>query len=258
MTRPFDASAAYYDLLYRDKDYQAEAAYLAEHLRIHAPDAQKLLELGCGTAGHAARLAAMGFNVDGIDLSEAMLERARATIAALPTGISSRIRLESGDVRNWRGGCEYDAVLSLFHVFSYQCEDADIDAAFRTAALHLRPGGFLLIDFWYGPAVEALGPESRTRRIESGSIRILRKAVPNWLRDRNIVEVRFEVEVEDLSSGTRSSFEELHRMRYFSREELVERLHTAGLEAFAFREWLADREPTEGSWSAMLVARKPG
>ena len=53
MNPAFDTYARYYDLLYRDKDYAGEAAYVASHIRQHAPEAARILELGCGTGAHA-------------------------------------------------------------------------------------------------------------------------------------------------------------------------------------------------------------
>lgn len=50
----FNTYAAYYDLLYRDKDYVGEAAYVHDLIQHHAPGAQEVLELGSGTGGHAA------------------------------------------------------------------------------------------------------------------------------------------------------------------------------------------------------------
>ena len=49
---PFGEYAKYYDLLYADKDYAAESAFVGEIIQRHAPGARLLLELGCGSARH--------------------------------------------------------------------------------------------------------------------------------------------------------------------------------------------------------------
>ncbi len=49
----FGEYAKYYDLLYADKDYAAETAFVREIIRRLAPGARTLLELGCGSARHA-------------------------------------------------------------------------------------------------------------------------------------------------------------------------------------------------------------
>ena len=137
MTKVFDAYAAYYDLLYRDKDYAGEAEYVASHIRRNAPGAKRILELGCGTGGHAIHLAQMGYVVHGVDLSEAMLSRALARKDGLPPEVAARLSFSKGDVRTVRTGETYDAVISLFHVMSYQVTNADLAAAFETASSHL-------------------------------------------------------------------------------------------------------------------------
>ena len=53
----FGGYSRYYDLLYRDKDYAGEVAFVHGIIDEHAPQAQSLLDLGCGTGAHAAILA---------------------------------------------------------------------------------------------------------------------------------------------------------------------------------------------------------
>ena len=161
MSQVFDAYARYYDLLYREKDYAAEAEYVASHMRRHAPEAANILELGCGTGAHAEHLARLGYTVHGVDQSDPMLARAAVRKSGLPAKTAAQLSFGRGDVRTVRTGAHYDVVISLFHVMSYQTSNADLRAAFTTAAAHLRPGGLFLFDFWYGPAVLAQQPEVR-------------------------------------------------------------------------------------------------
>ena len=54
----FQGYSQYYDLLYRDKDYEREAAYIDALLRRHGVLGKNILELGSGTGRHARRLSA--------------------------------------------------------------------------------------------------------------------------------------------------------------------------------------------------------
>jgi len=96
MTEVFDAYAAYYDLLYRDKDYPAEVRYVQSLLRRHGVNSGEILELGCGTGKHAEQLARLGYSVHGIDLSPSMVDIARRRTS------SDRIRFDVGDARSAR------------------------------------------------------------------------------------------------------------------------------------------------------------
>ena len=180
----FGSYAQYYDLLYRDKPYAAEAGHLHELLRAHAPGARALLELGCGTGAHAVALAALGYEIHGIDASATMLALAQPRASAV-------VSFALGDARTVRVPRRFDAVISLFHVMSYQTSNADLAAAFATARAHLEPGGTFVFDCWYGPAVLTDRPTVRTRAVEDDRIALTRTSEPALHAVRNVVDVRF-------------------------------------------------------------------
>ena len=76
--RNFAKYALCYDLLYRDKDYAAEAGYAGRLIRSATPAARSVLEFGCGTGRHARLLCTRGFDVHGVDHSPEMVARLRA------------------------------------------------------------------------------------------------------------------------------------------------------------------------------------
>ena len=80
----FEKYSAFYDLLYRDKDYAAEADYVAKRIRSILPQARSLLEFGSGTGRHGRLLAAMGFDVHGIEQSREMVSVAQAASGLHP------------------------------------------------------------------------------------------------------------------------------------------------------------------------------
>src|SRR4051812_19274508 len=109
----------YYDLLYRDKDYSGEAEYVVKTLRSASPVARNLLEFGSGTGRHGRLLAQYGFQVFGIERSEAMVAAASKMSAEVPN-TEGRFDCMQGDIRSVKLGRSFDAVVSLFHVISYQ------------------------------------------------------------------------------------------------------------------------------------------
>jgi SAM-dependent methyltransferase len=252
MKEVFDAYARYYDLLYRDKDYAGEAAYLASHLRRHAPDAASILELGCGTGAHAEHLARTGYTVHGVDQSETMLERAAARKAALPAETAARLSFGRGDARTVRTGAQYDAVISLFHVMSYQTGNADLQAAFATAAAHLRPGGLFLFDFWYGPAVLAQRPEAREKRLADERTEVTRTAEPVLHENEDVVDVNYTVLIGDKKTGGTERIRETHRMRYLFLPELA-LLRGAAFEERATLAWMSAEPLSARSWSGFQI-----
>lgn len=253
----FDSYSRYYDLLYRDKDYAGEAAYLASHLRRHAPHAGGILELGCGTGAHAEHLARMGYAVHGVDQSESMLARAAARKSGLPAETAARLSFGRGDVRTVRTGAIYDAVISLFHVMSYQTTNADLQAAFAAAAAHLRPGGLFLFDFWYGPAVLAHQPEVRVKRLADERIDVTRIAEPVMHANENVVDVNYTVFIDDKATGGAERVRETHRMRYLFLPELT-LLRGTVFEERATLAWMSANALSAQSWSGFQVLARTG
>jgi len=256
MSAVFDAYAAYYDLLYRDKDYVAEARYLHELIQEFAPGPRSILELGSGTGAHAAALARLGHRVSGIDLSDSMLVRAQALRASLPEELASKLHFEQGDIRRWNGGKQHDVALSLFHVISYLPENADVSAALANAASQLAPGGLLIFDFWYGPAVLAQRPETRVKELSDERIALTRIAQSDLDTSRNRVDVHYKLLVEERATGRLQRLQETHRMRYFFQPEIAHFLELAGFEVLRFEEWLTRAPLSTATWGALVAARK--
>ena len=241
--------ARYYDLLYQDKDYRGEAGCIAGLIRAHRPGARSLLNLGCGSGRHDGHLAGQGFELCGVDLSEDMIARAKAAAAG------SSLEYRVGDVRTVRLGRTFDAVISLFHVMSYQLSHEDLRAAFETARIHLADGGIFIFDCWYGPGVLTDPPAVRVLEREDEALKILRISRPTHHSMENLVEVAFHVLVKEKATLRTEEFEERHRMRYFFLPELRQTLLEMGLRMLHCHEsFHPEVEPSLRTWSLTVVA----
>ena len=189
----FDAYAAYYDLLYQDKDYAGEVAYIANLLSRYVKDPKMVLELGCGTGNHALELVRSGYHVTGVDLSDEMICCARERASTISP---QQLNFIQSDLRSFRTEQLFDAVLALFHVMSYQTSNADLKAAIATAAEHLKPGGVFVFDCWYGPGVLTNPPVTRIKRMQGNDCQITRLAEPQHYPSENRVDVHYEIIVE--------------------------------------------------------------
>jgi SAM-dependent methyltransferase len=76
----YESISAWYDHIF-PVDPQA-VRFLAER----APAGCRVLDLACGTGGHAVELARLGYRVTGVDLDEAMIRLARAKAAQAKAG----------------------------------------------------------------------------------------------------------------------------------------------------------------------------
>lgn len=241
--------AATYDALYEEKDYEAECDLVERVFREYGDGGVRtILDLGCGTGNHAQPLARRGYEVVGVDRSEPMLERARAKGG-------DGVDFELGDVRDIRLDREFDAVLMLFAVLGYQYTNEDVLAALRTAHVHLRPGGLLLFDVWYGPAVLHERPAPRLRTTESGSGTLLRFSDGVLDVRRHLCRVDFRLWQTE-SDRVVTETEEHHEMRFFFPLELELLLSSASMSLLrlgAFPDF--DSEPDETTWNVLAVSR---
>lgn len=247
--------ANYYDLIYKNKDYNGEVEYILSLLNKYQPNLKSILELGCGTGKHALILSEKGYQIDGVDLSDEMISIAYDQRQKLPQNIASNVQFEQGDLRTVRMGKKYDAIVSLFHVMSYQTSNEDLSAAFATAKAHLKPGGVFLFDCWYGPGVLSDRPTTRIKRLENSKISMIRIAEPVMLPNENIVDVNYEIIIKDKKDLTSNHFHEMHRMRYLFQPEVKLLLEKHNFELLQCNEWLTNAMPGFSSWEVYFLAR---
>lgn len=245
----FKHYARYYDLLYKDKDYKNETDYLIRLLKKNNPSGTTVLELGCGTGRHASMLAEQGFTVHGVDISEDMLAEANKRRDSLPAQVAERLSFSGGDVRTLDLKKNFDIVISIFHVVSYQTSNQDLERMFSTVRKHLQSGGLFVFDCWYGPAVLTQRPEVRVRRLEDEVIEVTRIAVPEINPNLNTVDVKYHLFVRDKISRSMDEIDETHKMRYLFVPE-VEKLFTENNMTITFmHEWMTEEMPDFNSWS---------
>jgi SAM-dependent methyltransferase len=226
--------AKYYDEIYKDKDYAAEAKYV--HDFMHATTAS-ILDLGCGTGRHGQHLKnRYGVTVIGVDSDPEKIAIAK-----------TRIPCSVGDVRNYKTERKYDAVISLFHVASYMTDDEDMTGLALSAYNALRPNGLFIFDFWYGPAVINNPPEKRDIRLTG----MHRFCIPTINYNENTVDVEYLWYSNDL----KPCVIDVHKMRYWFFPEHRRGLNNIGFDIIKAGKWMGGELGLD-SWYGCIVARK--
>lgn len=248
-----------YDALYGDKDYEAECDLLECAFGRYADgQVRSVLDLGCGTGAHAVRLAQRGFDVTGVDLSAEMLAQAqqKAEAAVYSAGGPSP-RFHRGDIRSLHLSESFDAVVMMFAVLGYQLSNDDVLATLRCARRHLRSGGVLVFDVWYGPGVASIGPAQRVKVVHTDARRLIRVADAELDERHAICRVSYHLwDIE--ADRVVAEAEESHSVRYFYPMELDLLLEQSGLRLqrlAAFPDIATD--VSKGSWNALVVATCP-
>ena len=251
----FNNYAHYYDLLYQDKDYVSEAEFIAKIIQNYAPHGNNILELGCGTGIHACLLAERGYQVRGVDQSNEMLVTANSRLDNLDLELKNKLSFTLGDIRNLHINQQFDVIISLFHVISYQTTNQDLQTTFAIVKEHLRPNGIFIFDVWYGPSVLSDRPTIRIKRLEDERIKVTRIAEPIMYPNDNLVDVNYNIFITNKLSGEIEELQETHTMRYLFKPELENLLANCQLEIIDSKEWVTNQEPGFNTWGVYFVVK---
>lgn len=101
---------------------------------------QDVLELACGTGRVTLQLARAGVRITGLELSPAMLERARAKGVDCPN-----VTWVQGDMRSFELGRRFGMVIIPGHSFQFMLTPDDQVQCLQCIRRHLVPGGWLVI-----------------------------------------------------------------------------------------------------------------
>lgn len=129
--------------------YDAENADLVADLSAYVRLAERfggpVLDVGCGTGRVAFHLAGCGLDVTGLDLSPAMLDRARQRVSHHPA-LSARLTWIEADVTRLALDGRYHLAVFAYNGFMHLLEPHAQIAALQNIARHLTPGGGLALD----------------------------------------------------------------------------------------------------------------
>lgn len=149
--------AQVYDIFMDNVPYDGWANYLEGLLKEYNVNSGLVLELGCGTGSITRRLAAKGYDMIGIDISEEMLEIARDReysqdynsedfIEADKQSERSSILYLQQDMREFELFGTVNAVVSICDSMNYITSDADLLKVLQLVNNYLDTGGIFIFD----------------------------------------------------------------------------------------------------------------
>lgn len=226
--------------LFTDEDNAAHADRVERALALEP--GSRVLDVPCGTGRIAIELAARGYTVTGIDITERFLNEGRRI--AEERGVA--VEFMSGDMRALDlAGSDFDGAISGWGSWGYFDEEGD-SAYGRGVAGALRPGGRFLIDC---PSIESIFPNFKEKNwFRVGETTVLMETEFNLGTAR--VETQWTFIGTDGSERTRRS-----SIRIYTVHELTELLRAEGFDSFQ----ALDDELEEfaiGSHRLWLVATK--
>lgn len=249
---PFDTYGNYYDLIYKDKNYEKECDFIEDAFHKYSKKRiSRVLDVGCGTGGHSIPLGKRGYSIVGIDRSLPMIEHAREKTASF-----SNMVFQLGDItdKNFPLEKNFDAVISMFAVMSYQTTNQDVKTAIDNVRKVLVTDGLFMCDFWYGPAVLNLRPETRMSHIVSNEQRLIKIAQPTIDTNLNLVTVTYNL-LEIMDNKLVREILEKHTVRYFFYPEMELFFSQAGLNIKHICAAYDLGSPiSESTWNVVIIA----
>jgi ubiquinone/menaquinone biosynthesis C-methylase UbiE len=213
--RLYSDLADWFHLLTSPKDYKDEAKWIAAQLKVPGVKKPTLLELGSGGGNNAVHLK-KHFEMTLTDLSPQMLKLSKRINPELPH--------KTADMRTLRLGKEFDCVL-IHDAIMYMTSARDLSRAIKSAALHLKPGGALLIqpDFLeetFQPMFERGGHKGEGRALEYVESDKRRGT-------SNKVDVQFTIKLTE--NGKTRLVADRHVVGVFTRKTWTDTIKAAGL-----------------------------
>jgi len=132
--------ARMYDAFMQDLPYDSWASYINKTLK----GKKCLLDLACGTGNMTLRLAKMGYDMIGVDISEDML--AEAQQKAFESELHKKILFLAQDMRYLDLYGTVDAVVCVCDGINYILTLTDLAQVFKRVRLFLNPNGVFIFD----------------------------------------------------------------------------------------------------------------
>lgn len=242
--------ASVYDMFMDNIPYDEWSSYLISLLKEYGVGDGLVLDLGCGTGSVTERLAAAGYDMIGVDLSEEMLQ------------IAMEKRMESGhdilyllqDMREFELYGTVRAVVSICDSMNYILEEEDLKQVFSLVNNYLDPGGIFIFDLnTVYKYQEILGEQTIAEDREECSF-----IWDNFYDEEEMInEYDLTVFVQEEGDLFRR-YCETHYQRAYSSETVRALIEKAGMEVLAIYDAFTYNKPKPDSERVYFVAREHG
>ena len=214
--------ARYYDVMHQYRDYSQECQFTHELIKRYYPGAEHVLDIGCGTGGHAIEMAQRGYSVTGIDKSQDMINIAEEK--AEKAGVN--IDFKCIDFHDLGGIGEFQAAYCLGYTFLYITTYAEVMSFFTTVHRVLLPQGVFLVDFINGwSLIAGIQQDKFVYQQEGATISQFNKTFVDNKRRIRHVDFKYIIESTDGHSKTVFAEEDL---RIFFDDEVCMLLSNCG------------------------------
>jgi ubiquinone/menaquinone biosynthesis C-methylase UbiE len=251
----YEQFAYTYDRLMNSMPYEDWLRFTKECFERYQIKPMTIVDLGCGTGNLSIPLAAQGFQVTGLDLSEDMLAVAEQKQSEQPSQHrGGAVRWIQQDLREWELGEEVDVAISFCDSLNYLLEEDDIVDAFRQTYAGLKPGGLFLFDV-HTPQQLFAYAESQPFFLNEDDVAYI------WTSelDEERVQIEHDLTIFVKNSGSGETFrriDETHEQRAYPLPWLAQMLKEAGFSEIQQAADFTWENPTDQTERAFFIAKK--
>ncbi len=238
----YDLIGDVYDLVYPDT---AERVPFVKNI-LKKFGKQTVLELGVGTGLFAIPLYEAGLKIEGLEISEVMIDLLRQKAPALT--------VHQGDIRHFALDKRYEAILALSSILVLVNNHQEIRQCLQCAYEHLQPEGLLLLELPNHSVEIALSSNSQEVHCSDGhgTIVVIQSGVEDqlWTETWHIFR----------QSEKGFSHEKVRCQEFlYSPEIFSEQLQEVGFEVIEeYGDLLGNRFNEASSWRRVLICRRNG
>lgn len=260
MQEAYSNFAACYDELMDNIPYDEWFTYLHSLLKEYKIEDGIVAELGCGTGTITELMAKSGYDMIGIDNSDAMLDIANEKKSV--NGSNSLYLLQ--DMREFELYGTVKAVISLCDSVNYITDSDDLLQVFKLVNNYLDPKGIFIFDFhprYYYKEIVA----DATIAEDRDDISFI---WDNYYdEDEDINELALSLFVKETPEGSNTinsdsclyrKYQELHLQRGYTLSQIKELVSQSGLELIAAYDAFTKSEATEDCERIYIIARECG
>ena len=250
----YSSFAAVYDTFMDNVPYEEWGAYLHGFLEEYNIEDGLVLDLGCGTGTMTEFLAALGYDMIGVDSSGDMLELALEKKEKSGHDI---LYLQQ-DMREFELYGTVRAIFSICDSLNYITEPEDLKQVFYWVSNYLDLEGVFIFDF---------NTEYKYREILGNTTIAENREECSFIWDNyyyneeriNEYELSLFIKDEELSLGNGDiyrKYQETHFQRGYTLKEMTQLVKSSGMKFFAAYDAFTREAPSENSERIYVIAGK--
>ena len=180
----YNELSRYIDASYRrTKNYQQEVDFILRRVG-NISDKKILIDVACGSGGHAELLSKAGFEVYAVDFSPAMLRLLKKHIPSA--------KIFKQDMRELQVPVQADVLICMYNSINYNDSYAELSHTLKRFYDHLKPGGVLVFDTAFMEDTWKPGPFS-VETITTTEFEVARVNKSHRKRSFGIVDIVFVI-----------------------------------------------------------------